>query len=56
MCNLICWILVMPAYDSQVIHSDAAIGLLPHYLLPMILYHMVPMLMHVMAIILEMQR
>ena len=55
MCNLIYRILVMPAYDSPIIYGDAVIGLLPCCLLPMSLHHPIPMLMHVMAIILEMQ-
>ena len=56
MSNLICWILVVPAYDSPIIHSDAVIGPLSRYLHPIILHHMVSMLMDVVAILLEIQR
>ena len=56
MCNLIYQILVMLAYDSPFIYSDAVIGLLSHCLLPIILHHMVLILMHMIAIIFEMQR
>ena len=55
MCNLICRILVMLAYGSPIIDDDAVIGLQPRCLLPMSLHHPVPMLMHVMVIISEMQ-
>ena len=56
MCNLICQILAMPAYNSPIIYSDAIIGLLLRCLHLMILHHMVPMLMDVVAILLETQR
>ena len=56
MCNLICRIFVLPAYSSPIIYGDAVIGLLPRCLLSMILHHPIPMLMHVMVIVLEMQR
>ena len=56
MCNLICWILVTPAYGSPIVDGDAVIGLQPRCLLPMSLHHPVSMLMHVMAIIPKMQR
>ena len=46
---------IAAAYDGLIIHSDAVIELLTCCLLPMILHHIVPMLMHVMAIISKMQ-
>ena len=55
MCNLICRILVMPAYDSPIIDGDTVVGLQPCYLLPISLHHPVPMLMHMTTIILEAQ-
>ena len=55
MCNLICRILVMLAYGSPIVDGDAIIGLQPCCLLSISLHHPVPMLMHVMAIIFEVQ-
>ena len=55
MCNLICRILVMPAYESPIIHSDVVIGSLPRSLHPMILHHMILILMDAVAILLEIQ-
>ena len=56
MCNLIYRILVLLAYSSLIIYGDAVIELLPCCLLPMMLHHLISMLIHVMAIVLEMQR
>ena len=55
MCNLICQILEMPAYESPINHSDAVIEPLSRCLHPMILHHMISMLMDAVAILLEMQ-
>ena len=55
MLNLIYQILILAAYDSPVLNTDAVIWPLPHYLHPLIPYYSILVAINAMPVIFEMQ-